>query len=171
MLGFCLLAWLADQGPYAGTRPPIRRAEAEAAEQQRAAAEEALRRRKSEKRAVLGEEPPAGTPETTLIRVRMPDGATHQRRFWMADSLQVTKGVGCMQGGCRCCIGCGCCIGWRCCFGCSTCSLSGFDSLTQTRLYGWCGGQRVQGAGGSLSPAQGGQEETRLCTLHRCRPS
>ncbi|KAL4854252.1 putative oxidoreductase YhdF [Chlorella vulgaris] len=65
------------------------RAEAEAAEQQRAAAEEALRRRKSEKRAVLGEEPPAGTPETTLIRVRLPDGATHQRRFWMADSLQV----------------------------------------------------------------------------------
>ncbi|EFN56883.1 hypothetical protein CHLNCDRAFT_144534 [Chlorella variabilis] len=64
------------------------RAEAEAAEAQRAEAEAALRRRKSEKRLALPEEPAAGTPGATLIRIRLPDGSSHQRRFVAADPLQ-----------------------------------------------------------------------------------
>ncbi|KAL4443291.1 hypothetical protein ABPG75_011028 [Micractinium tetrahymenae] len=65
------------------------RAEAEAAERQRAEQEAALQRRKSEKRMALPEEPAAGTPGTTLLRVRLPDGSTHQRRFMASDPLQV----------------------------------------------------------------------------------
>ncbi|KAL4423405.1 hypothetical protein ABPG77_009983 [Micractinium sp. CCAP 211/92] len=65
------------------------RAEAEAAERQRAELEAALQRRKSEKRLALPEEPAAGTPGSTLLRIRLPDGSTHQRRFMAADPLQV----------------------------------------------------------------------------------
>jgi FAS-associated factor 2 len=31
---------------------------------------------------------PAGTPGTTLLRIRLPDGSSHQRRFMVADPLQ-----------------------------------------------------------------------------------
>lgn len=65
------------------------RAEAEAAERQRAEQEAALQQRKAEKRSGLPEEPPAGTPGATTLRIRLPDGSTHQRRFLASDPLQV----------------------------------------------------------------------------------
>lgn len=65
------------------------RAEAEAAEAARAAAEAALRRRQSEKAMALPEEPAAGTPSSSLIRIRLPDGSSHQRRFLADGPMQV----------------------------------------------------------------------------------
>ena len=40
------------------------------------------------------QEPAAGTPGTTLIRIRLPDGANHQRRFRAEDPMQVSS-AGC----------------------------------------------------------------------------
>lgn len=34
------------------------------------------------------QEPAAGTPGTTLIRIRLPDGSSHQRRFRGEDAMQ-----------------------------------------------------------------------------------
>jgi len=68
------------------------RAAAEAAAQEaekQAEAEAALERRRVEKRRTLPEEPEAGVEGVALIRVRLPSGATHQRRFMGSDALQV----------------------------------------------------------------------------------
>ena len=65
------------------------RAEREAEERRKAEAEAALAARKAAKAAALPPEPPAGTPGTTLIRVRLPTGANHQRRFRGEDPMQV----------------------------------------------------------------------------------
>lgn len=53
--------------------------------------------RRHEQKAALGREPPAGSPGCVVVRVRLPDGSNHQRRFLSADPLQVrlsTKGRG-----------------------------------------------------------------------------
>lgn len=75
------------------------RAQREAEEQARAAAEAeqrrlaeaaaALQRRKTAARQALPSEPAAGTPGTALIRIRLPDGSNHQRRFLAGGALQV----------------------------------------------------------------------------------
>ncbi|KAK9806360.1 hypothetical protein WJX72_011391 [[Myrmecia] bisecta] len=59
--------------------------QAEARRQEQLAA--ALAKRQQDKRAALGAEPAAG-PGTANIRIRLPDGANHQRRFLAADPLQ-----------------------------------------------------------------------------------
>jgi hypothetical protein len=66
------------------------RAEAAVAEEERRKAEaaSAVERRRTEKRLSLPEEPPVGTPDTALLRVRFPSGSTHQRRFLLMDTLQ-----------------------------------------------------------------------------------
>ncbi|GAB4818640.1 hypothetical protein N2152v2_005686 [Parachlorella kessleri] len=65
------------------------RAEREAEERRKAEAEAALAARKAAKAAALPPEPAAGTPGTTLIRLRLPTGANHQRRFRAEDPMQV----------------------------------------------------------------------------------
>lgn len=64
---------------------------AAAEEGRKAEAAAALERRRSEKRLSLPEEPAAGVEGTTLIRIRLPNGATHQRRFMASDVLQVVQ--------------------------------------------------------------------------------
>ncbi|KAI8474966.1 MAG: hypothetical protein J3K34DRAFT_456563 [Monoraphidium minutum] len=55
-------------------------AEVEAAERRRAAAEEALAARRAAAASSLPPEPPPGAP-AAAVRVRLPDGANHHRRF------------------------------------------------------------------------------------------
>jgi FAS-associated factor 2 len=63
-----------------------------AAEEQRKAEFSAkIERRRSEKRLSLPEEPSADVPNTTLIRIRLPNGSTHQRRFMASDQLQIVQ--------------------------------------------------------------------------------
>jgi FAS-associated factor 2 len=50
-----------------------------------------IERRRSEKRLSLPDEPSADVPDTTLIRIRLPNGATHQRRFMSSDQLQIVQ--------------------------------------------------------------------------------
>lgn len=63
------------------------RAEAEAEQQRRADAEAALQRRRSEKQASLPPEPSAGE-RCAIVRVRLPDGTNHQRRFLPTHKVQ-----------------------------------------------------------------------------------
>ncbi|KAL6766996.1 hypothetical protein ACKKBG_A38165 [Auxenochlorella protothecoides x Auxenochlorella symbiontica] len=65
-----------------------RRAESEAAAA-RAAAEEELRSRREAKRAALPTEPESSAPHVATLRIRLPDGGMHQRRFRESDDLQV----------------------------------------------------------------------------------
>ena len=62
-----------------------------AEEARKAEAAAAIERRRSEKRLSLPEEPAAGVEGTTLIRIRLPNGTTHQRRFYAADVLQIVQ--------------------------------------------------------------------------------
>lgn len=48
-----------------------------------------LAARRMANRAALKTEPAAGTVGTTALRVRLPDGSTHMRRFASAAPLQV----------------------------------------------------------------------------------
>ena len=66
------------------------RAEQEAAEKEKTDLASALQQRKASKKAGLQAEPPAGTPNTAAIRIRLPDGSTAQRRFLADQPLQVT---------------------------------------------------------------------------------
>jgi FAS-associated factor 2 len=50
-----------------------------------------IQRRRSEKRLSLPEEPSSDVPNTTLIRIRLPNGSTHQRRFMASDQLQIVQ--------------------------------------------------------------------------------
>ena len=52
-----------------------------------------MERRRSAKRLSLPEEPSADCADgpTALIRIRLPNGATHQRRFMAADPLQLLQ--------------------------------------------------------------------------------
>jgi FAS-associated factor 2 len=70
------------------------RAEAEAAEQRRLQAATSIAARRQQKRASLPPEPDAagssgGGGDVAAIRVRLPDGQNHQRRFAAAESVQV----------------------------------------------------------------------------------
>ncbi|KAL6768195.1 hypothetical protein ACKKBF_B38165 [Auxenochlorella protothecoides x Auxenochlorella symbiontica] len=65
-----------------------RRAESEAAAA-RAAAEEELRSRREAKCAALPTEPESSAPHVATLRIRLPDGGMHQRRFRESDDLQV----------------------------------------------------------------------------------
>ena len=66
-----------------------------ARERQQAEEEEARRAaqlivdRRAEKRAALGPEPETAAAGVTTVRLRLPDGGMHQRRFHDADPLQV----------------------------------------------------------------------------------
>lgn len=63
-------------------KPPNPRAEQEAAERRRTEAAEALAQRRAAAAASLPPEPAPGTPTPcAVIRVRLPDGSNHQRRF------------------------------------------------------------------------------------------
>ena len=66
------------------------RAEQEAAEKKKTDLASALQQRKASKKAGLQAEPPAGSPNTAAIRIRLPDGSTAQRRFLADQPLQVT---------------------------------------------------------------------------------
>ena len=50
-----------------------------------------IQRRRSAKQLSLPEEPSADVPHTTLIRIRLPNGAIHQRRFMASDQLQIVQ--------------------------------------------------------------------------------
>lgn len=69
----------------------ICRAQQEAAEKKKTDLASALEQRKASKQAGLQAEPPAGTPNTAALRIRLPDGSTAQRRFLADQPLQVIK--------------------------------------------------------------------------------
>jgi len=54
----------------------------------KAETEAALERRRDLKKSALKEEPVSGSEGVALIRVRLPSGASHQRRFLAEDVLQ-----------------------------------------------------------------------------------
>lgn len=64
------------------------RAEEEAAEQRRLQAAASIAARRQHKAASLPPEPAAGTPGIATIRVRLPDGLNHQRRFEPAATIR-----------------------------------------------------------------------------------
>lgn len=64
------------------------RAEAAALERARADRAAAIESRRAAKRAALAAEPAAGEP-AALLRIRMPDGSMHQRRFEPGQTLGV----------------------------------------------------------------------------------
>lgn len=65
------------------------RAEADAAEQRRLQAAANIAARRQQKAASLPPEPAVGTPGVAAIRVRLPDGQNHQRRFQPDASVQL----------------------------------------------------------------------------------
>lgn len=69
----------------------ICRAQQEAAEKKKTDLASALQQRKASKQAGLQAEPPAGTPNTAALRIRLPDGSTAQRRFLADQPLQVIE--------------------------------------------------------------------------------
>lgn len=64
------------------------RAEQEAAEQRRLQAAASIAARRQQKAASLPPQPDAGTPGSATIRVRLPDGQNHQRRFPASSTVQ-----------------------------------------------------------------------------------
>lgn len=77
----CTLAHMAD---YLHARE---RQQAEEEEARRAA--QRIVDRRAAKRAALGPEPETAAAGVTTVRLRLPDGGMHQRRFHDADPLQV----------------------------------------------------------------------------------
>ena len=68
---------------------PLRRAAQDAEAEKLADRAAMLAARRMANRAALKVEPAAGTMGTTALRVRLPDGSTHMRRFASAGPLQV----------------------------------------------------------------------------------
>lgn len=66
----------------------ICRAEQEAAEQRRLQMAASIVARRQQKAAALPPQPEAGTPGIATIRVRLPDGQNHQRRFQPCATVQ-----------------------------------------------------------------------------------
>ena len=56
-----------------------------------------LAARRVSNRAVLKPEPAAGSTGTTALRIRLPDGSTHMRKFASEASLQVCHSCGLLQ--------------------------------------------------------------------------
>lgn len=52
-----------------------------------------LAARRAANRAALKPEPTAGSPGTTALRVRLPDGSNHLHRFLSSAALQVSASV------------------------------------------------------------------------------
>lgn len=50
-----------------------------------------IERRRSAKRLALPEEPSSDVANTTSIRIRLPNGAAHQRRFMSSDQVQIVQ--------------------------------------------------------------------------------
>jgi len=63
----------------------------EAEEERKAEFCASIERRRSEKRLCLPEEPSLDVANTTSIRIRLPNGSTHQRRFMSSDQVQIVQ--------------------------------------------------------------------------------
>eukprot|EP01023_Acetabularia_acetabulum_P030112 TRINITY_DN2835_c0_g1_i6.p1 TRINITY_DN2835_c0_g1~~TRINITY_DN2835_c0_g1_i6.p1 ORF type:complete len:273 (-),score=52.00 TRINITY_DN2835_c0_g1_i6:259-1077(-) len=61
-----------------------------------------IQMRKQQKGASLPEEPAVGTPSTTLIRIRLPDGSNQQRRFNDQDKVSVVYDFVCSLEALKC---------------------------------------------------------------------